>query len=264
MKIKQIRNATVRIEYAGNVFLIDPWLADKGTMGCFADIPGMPFRVPDKAKEQIPMPICALPESVEDVLSGVDYYIVTHIHPDHVDMSLDGTVGAKLDKTVPVLLQSENDAEVFKKSGFQNISVLADAAMSIRNIRIAKTPAMHGVIEPCGDACGVIFQSDEEKTLYLAGDTIWYDGVKKTLREFKPDIVLLNACAAELVENGRLIMNDEDVAAVMRTAPQAKIIISHMDNVAHACITRQDMRGLLARRNITEYLMPKDGEVLAF
>ena len=35
MEIKQIRNATIRVLYAGKTFLIDPWLAEKGQMGCF-------------------------------------------------------------------------------------------------------------------------------------------------------------------------------------------------------------------------------------
>jgi L-ascorbate metabolism protein UlaG (beta-lactamase superfamily) len=29
MKFRQIRNATLNIEYAGEKFLIDPWLAEK-------------------------------------------------------------------------------------------------------------------------------------------------------------------------------------------------------------------------------------------
>ena len=76
-------------------------------------------------------------------------------------------------------------------------------------------------------------------------------------------MVVLNACAAELVGFGRLIMNDEDVEAVARTVPDAQIVISHMDTVAHASITRYTMRGLLAKRGV-EYLMPEDGETLAF
>ena len=86
---------------------------------------------------------------------------------------------------------------------------------------------------------------------------------KKTLRTFTPDVVVLNACAAELVGFGRLIMNDEDVEAVARTAPDAQIVISHMDTVAHASITRYTMRGLLAKRGV-DYLMPEDGETLIF
>jgi L-ascorbate metabolism protein UlaG (beta-lactamase superfamily) len=31
MIIQQIRNATLKIEYGGNTFLIDPWLQDQGT-----------------------------------------------------------------------------------------------------------------------------------------------------------------------------------------------------------------------------------------
>ena len=112
-------------------------------------------------------------------------------------------------------------------------------------------------------ACGVLFQAKQEKTLYVAGDTIWTTEIKKTLQTFTPDVVVLNACAAELVGFGRLIMNDEDVEAVARTVPDAQIVISHMDTVAHASITRYTMRGLLAKRGV-EYLMPEDGETLAF
>ena len=32
MKIQQIRNATIKIEYAGKVMLIDPMLGEKGCM----------------------------------------------------------------------------------------------------------------------------------------------------------------------------------------------------------------------------------------
>lgn len=31
MKIQQIRNATLKITYGDTVFLLDPWLQDKGT-----------------------------------------------------------------------------------------------------------------------------------------------------------------------------------------------------------------------------------------
>lgn len=232
-------------------------------MGCFLDIPGNPFHVPDAAKEGIPMPMCALPEPAGEILKGVDYYVVTHIHPDHVDMAPDGTVGRMLDKTVPVLVQNEIDGKVFRESGFEQVLVLGETAYACGDVSITRTPALHGVIEPCGEACGVIFQAKQEKTLYVAGDTVWTTEIKKTLRTFTPDVVVLNACAAELVGFGRLIMNDEDVEAVARTAPDAQIVISHMDTVAHASITRYTMRGLLAKRGV-DYLMPEDGETLIF
>jgi len=196
----------------------------------------------------------------EDILAGVDCYLVTHIHPDHIDMAPDGTVGAPLDKSVPVFVQNTEDAEAFKRSGFRHVEVLKENGFG--EAHLTKTPARHGVIKPCGDACGVVLQCAGEKTLYIAGDTVWYDGVEKTLASQNPDIVILNACAAELEGYGRLIMGDEDVEAVSVTAPDAQIVLTHMDNVAHASITRHEMRAKLYRRGIKNYLMPQDGESL--
>lgn len=264
MKIQQIRNATVRITFGGSTFLVDPWLAPKRTMGCFADIPGHPFTVPDPVKEQILMPIFDLPMPAADVLKGVDAYIVTHIHPDHIDMAPDGTVGGPLDHACPVFVQSEEDAAVFRRSGFTDVRVLSSEGTSFAGVRLTKTPARHGVITPCGPSCGVVFEAEGEKPLYAAGDTVWYEAVGQTIRKFRPRVILLNACAAELVENGRLIMGDEDVAAVAAAAPESRIVLTHMDNVAHASITRHEMRGLLARRHVTSCLMPDDGETIDF
>ncbi|MBR0225548.1 MAG: MBL fold metallo-hydrolase [Thermoguttaceae bacterium] len=264
MKIKQIRNATLRIEYAGVNFLIDPWLAPIYSCGCFASHPGRPFHATDPVKERILFPMAELPESVDEILRDVHYYLTTHIHPDHIDVSPDGLVGAPLDKTLPTLVQNEADAEAFKRSGFQKVSVLSETPTNYGAATLTKTPARHGTATPCGEACGVLFRAPNEKTLYLAGDTIFYEGVQKTLTTCKPDVVILNACAAELQENGRLIVNDEDVESVAKTAPDATLILSHMDVVPHASITRCTMRGLMARRGIKDYYMPEDGETLEF
>ena len=263
MKSTQIRNATIRIEYAGKVILIDPWLAPKHQL-CFVDIPGMPFHVPDHMKENLPMPFYNLPMSIEEVLKGIDCYLVTHIHPDHIDISPDGTVGAPLDKKTPVICQNENDAAVFRESGFGDVTVLPTDGMNFGEAKLISVPARHGTVVPCGEAIGVIFEAAKEKTFYLAGDTIWYPEVKETLKTYRPEVVALNCCAAETVENGRLIMNDEDVECVAKSAPQARLYLTHFDNVAHASITRHIMRGCLAERGVTNYDMPEDGKTLEY
>lgn len=131
MKITQIRSATNRLVYAGKTFLIDPWLSPRHAFS-FADIPGHPFHIPDPMKEYLPMPFYDLPVSVREVLQDVDYIIVTHLHPDHIDMSVtDGTAGAPLDKTVPIFCQNEEDAAVLKKFGFQDITILPKEGIKI-------------------------------------------------------------------------------------------------------------------------------------
>lgn len=199
-----------------------------------------------------------------DILAGVDAYIVTHVHPDHIDMADDGSVGAPLDKAVPVFVQSEEDAAVLRRSGFARVEVLGEETV-FAGIRLSKTPGRHGTIIPCGPSCGVVFRHPDEKTLYVAGDTIWFDGVAESLRRYRPDVVVVNACAAELLDEGRLIMDDADVAALHAARPEARIIVSHMDTVPHAALTRQDMDQALRRRGIREAVfMPDDGQSADF
>lgn len=265
MKIQQIRNATNKITYAGKTILLDPWLAPQYSMGSFNSIPGKPFLIPDRMKMEIPMPICPLPLSIEEILSGVDAIIVTHIHPDHIDMDpRTGIVGGNLPKDLPLFLQNEKDKEIFEKSGFNDIRILQREGTPFGNMTLYKAPARHGTVIPCGDSMGVIFRAENEKTLYITGDTVWYPEIQKTIEKFHPEIITVNACAAELENFGRLIMNDEDTASVSIFAPQSTIFITHMDNVAHASITRYTMKGLLAGRNVTNYVMPDDGETVEF
>ena len=261
MKIQQIRNACVRISYCEENFLIDPWLMDKGAMGCFADTP---YHCADPSKENIPMPMCDLPLPVADILQDVDAYIITHVHPDHIDIDPDGTVGKVLHKETPTFVQSPEDAQVLLNSGFTDVTVLYENS-AFGKVNLIKTPGRHGTKIPCGPASGVIFQTQGEKTLYVVGDSIWYDGVRDTLTRFQPEVIIVNACAAALRNEGRLIMNGEDVAAVHTACPKAKIVISHMDNVAHATITRKDMKQFIHTQGLEEFtVMPDDGESLTF
>ena len=75
VEMQQVRNATVKITYAGTTFLIDPMLAKKGTYPGFEGT----------YRSNLRNPMVELPGSVEDVISGVDAVIVTHTHLDHWD-----------------------------------------------------------------------------------------------------------------------------------------------------------------------------------
>ena len=66
---RQIRNATVKLQYPGVSFMIDPWLMDACT----------PVER-DQAvatRSFIPKPICLLPASPEELTTDVDYYPVS-------------------------------------------------------------------------------------------------------------------------------------------------------------------------------------------
>ena len=265
MKIRQIRNATLRVRFGGVEFLIDPWLVSKAEGFTFGQSP-FASEVVDPAQLDIVMPMCELQIPLADVLSGVDAYVLTHLHPDHFDMAPDGTVGAKLDKGVPIFVQNEREVGVIRHSGFSDVRTFTDEGVSFRSVTLKRTYAKHGTKEPCGPASGVFFTSPSEtKSLWILGDTIWCDEVAKTMAELKPDVVILNACAAQLKTYGRLIMDDADVESVCRAAPNATVIASHMDTVAHASLTRKTLKTALERRGFaSRVLMPDDGEECTF
>ncbi len=74
MNIRQIRNATLVIDYAGKRFLTDPWF---GPQGDFPGFDGTP-------NSHIRNPLVDLPVPVEELV-GVDAVLLTHVHPDHWD-----------------------------------------------------------------------------------------------------------------------------------------------------------------------------------
>ena len=60
-------------------------------------------------------------------------------------------------------------------------------------------------------------------------------------------------------------MDDADVESVCRAAPNATVVASHMDTVAHASLTRKTLRAALERRGLAgRVLMPDDGEEYSF
>ena len=72
---QQIRNATTKLYYPGVVFMIDPWLMDE-----------CPPEERDRAvatRSFIPRPICPLPAPAEELIADVDFFLLTHFHPDH-------------------------------------------------------------------------------------------------------------------------------------------------------------------------------------
>src|SRR3954453_19712159 len=97
MNIKQIRNATIVVEYAGKKFLIDPMLAEKGTYPPF----------PGSIKQDQYNPIVSLQTSVDEIISGIDAVIVTHLHLDHFDEEAQRL----LPKDVKMFVQNEEEAK---------------------------------------------------------------------------------------------------------------------------------------------------------
>lgn len=257
MKITQVRNATIIVEYDETKFLIDPWLGPKNYMEGFESA----------LNSQIRQPRIELPFEIEKIVE-VDAVILTHFHPDHFD---EYAVNA-LNKDIKFFVQSQNDFEIIQSYGFKNLEIITQQGIDYKNIKLYKTNCQHGkreIIKPLCESIGmpydamvVVFKSNNEKTLYIAGDTIWCDEVSEAIDKFEPEIIVVNACAATVINGERLIMNIDDVKEVLQNAPNATVIASHMDTVSHLTVTRADLKKFKTENKVNNLLIPDDGEIL--
>jgi len=265
MKIKQIRNATMVLDYNGVRFLIDPMLGEKGSYPPFPSLRG------DESN-----PLIDLPESIESITDSIDAVIVTHTHIDHWDPKAIEV----LDKNLTIIVQNEYDADVIKKDGFENVQILENRK-EVNGVFLNKTPGKHFTDEETKvmmdkytsvtDTMGIIFSSKNEKTIYLSGDTIWYEEVENVLNTYQPEIIILNAGGNQFEmndedsEKGRLLMNEHDMYEVYKASPQSTIIASHMEAVNHWYTSKDDLKQMAEKHDFLDQLfVPNDGEAYTF
>jgi L-ascorbate metabolism protein UlaG (beta-lactamase superfamily) len=253
MDIQLIRNATLVVQYAGKKFLIDPMFAEKGTYPPF----------PNSPRQDQNNPLNDLPTSIGNIINDIDAVIVTHLHYDHWD---EAAIKA-LPKGIKLFAQNEEDAAEIRNAGFQNVEVLQEDTV-FEGIQLIKTKGEHGrgeILKLAGLVCGVVFKHPEEKTVYIAGDTVWYNAVQEVIDTHKPDIIVVNAGDNQFFEGGSLVMGKEDVYEVYKAAPEAKIIAVHMEAVNHWTLSREELKNFAAEKGASsKVLIPDDGELYSF
>ncbi|EQB37868.1 hypothetical protein M948_04700 [Virgibacillus sp. CM-4] len=253
MNLQQIRNATLVVDYADKKFLIDPFLADKGTYPPF----------PNSARQEQNNPLVNLPTSIDKIISNINAVIVTHLHLDHFDE----VAKEVLPKDIKMFVQNEEDAKEVEKGGFQNVEVLQEDSV-FEDVKLIKTKRNHGrgeIVKLAGPVCGVVFKHPMEKTLYVAGDTVWYEGVQEEIDAHNPAIIVVNAGDNQFLEGGSLVMSKDDVYQVSKASPHAKIIASHMEAVNHWTLSREELKSFINEKGISSNVfVPEDGESFSF
>lgn len=253
MEIQQIRNATLVVEYAGKKFLIDPMLAEKGAYPPFPNAP----------RQDQNNPLVELPTSVDNIIKEIDAVIVTHLHYDHWDEA----AKKRLPKDIKLFSQNEEDAAEIRNAGFKNVEVLTKDTV-FEGIQLIKTKGEHGrgeVLKLAGLVCGVVFKHQSEKTLYVAGDTVWYDAVQEEINTHQPEIIVVNGGDNQFYEGGSLIMGKEDIYETYKAAPKAKIIVSHMEAVNHWGLSKEELKSFINEKGIASHvLVPENGESYSF
>ncbi len=237
IEVQLVRNATLLASVDGTTFLVDPMLTPEG------ENPPIPNSPNDRNN-----PLVALPEVDLDY----DAVLVTHRHPDHWDEA----AREELADDVPLFCQPE-EADAFTEEGFTDVRPIEDEA-TFEGITIHRTPGKHGdgeLAEEMGPVSGFVLENGA--TLYVAGDTLWYDPVAETLEAFEPEMVVLNGGEATFEDGEPITMGVDDVRAV-REATDATVAVVHMEAINHCLLSREELRA-----GTEDVLVPEDGETVS-
>jgi L-ascorbate metabolism protein UlaG (beta-lactamase superfamily) len=251
MKIHHLRSVTFIIEVNSQFILVDPMLGKKGSIVPFAFFRHKPRK----------NPLVEMPADSEVILEKVTHCVITHLHPDHLDA--DGIKFLK-EKNIPVTANSK-DEKILKKKGLNLVQTLEYwKEDNFLFGKITGIPARHGygfIAKPMGNVMRFCIELPNFPSIYISSDTIYTNDVDKVLKEFKPDLTVVAAGAAQFDLGGLLLMNPTDVLKFIQNSPN-KVYANHMEAVNHCPTTREKLRNSLKINQLLDNVfIPEDGEM---
>ncbi len=126
-------------------------------------------------------------------------------------------------------------------------------------VRVTGTPARHGPAgADRGPVTGFVLTSQDrpEHSIYISGDTVWYDGVIEVSRRFPVRVALLFMGAARVPEVGphHLTFTAAEGVEAARVFPDATIIPLHFEGWAHYSESRRDIDVAFAAAKLQQRL----------
>lgn len=249
VEIQLIRNATLKLDYNGTTFLVDPVFGPKNSF--------MSFVVPNKNLN----PTVNLPISSKEIMENVDAILVTHAHADH--FFFDDAAKSVIDPSLPLFAQAF-DKEKIEKGPFNSITYI-DKKSEFSNTSIIRTGGKHGpdhMLEGLGEVSGFILQAESYPTIYIVGDCLWDEEIKSNIKKYNPDIIITNSGGAQW-GGDTILMDENSTTALAKFAPNAKVIAVHMEALDH-CKTTRKMMAEKAKEEKVEIIIPQDGEIVKF
>jgi len=236
---------TAVLDVAGLRFITDPTF----------DVAGTSYETPVYTLRKVDSPAVS-----SDALGDVDAVLLSQDH--HFD-NLDRAGRALLSRARRVLVPPAGADRL--GAGATGLaageSVTVDAPNG-RSVRITATPARHG--PPGGDRCPVIgfLISDAHSadarppSIYVSGDTVWYEGVEEVARHADVRVALLFMGAARVREVGpaHLTMTAEEGVLVARAMPNAVIVPLHFEGWAHFSEGRAEIERAFAAEGLGDRL----------
>ncbi len=173
-----------------------------------------------------------------DALGPIDAVLLSHDeHADNLDRS-----GRALLSRVPTIFTTPEGA---LRLGANARGLAAWQSAVVGALRITAVPGRHGPegCEPLlGYVTGFILQTLPAPglTVYVTGDTVFYDQVEEIGRRFSVDIMVANLGRVELPGGPRFTMSAEDAGKALVSVGARRIVPLHYDGWAHFTQGREE------------------------
>jgi L-ascorbate metabolism protein UlaG (beta-lactamase superfamily) len=256
MRITQLRNATIIVHVGRHNILVDPMLARKDVLP--------PLRLFDGQRRR--NPTVELPDNVNAALEGVTHCLITHCqkgHFDHLDRA--GKHWLR-ERQVPVIC-TPHDVEYLRKRGLNVLSLHNGHSEpqlflggTIRTVRCTHGLGLVGAVMEHG--VGFLIEMPGEPSLYLSGDTVLTDEVRRFVQRHQPEVCVVPAGGAHFDLGGDIIMGVDEVIEFARIA-KGRVVANHLEALSHCPVRRDDLRRAAAKAGLGDRLcIPQDGETI--
>ncbi|MFO0551120.1 MAG: MBL fold metallo-hydrolase [Polyangiaceae bacterium] len=249
MELLQLRSATLVLQLGEHRLLVDPMLAETGAL------PG--FKVVGGGRRR--NPIVPLPAVTPAALDGLTGALVTHEHPDHLDVA--GLRWLR-ERGLPVWT-NHVDAPSLAKKGL-DARVLTDGALGLRVETVASRHGRGLLGWLMGPVSGFYLSHPGEPSLYLIGDSVLTEPVLDAVRRLDPDVIVAPAGAANMGFGGDILFSVDELVTLGR-ASRGQLVFNHLEALDHCPTTRAGLHARLAEEGLLERShIPADGETLTF
>lgn len=252
MKITQIRNATLIIEIQGTHILLDPMLAQQSTL------PKLRYYKSNRRN-----PLVELPQIFYQLENCIEYALITHCQKGHFD-HLDRAGVRWLRNNQITTFCTSHDYSYLNKKGICT-KMLSEKVSPFFNGTIQQIPAKHtsGWLTPFMEhGVGYFIKQSGEPSLYLMGDTILTDEIRKFIIDNQPDYIVAPTGKAQFDIGAPLLLNEKEIIE-LASMSSGKIIANHMGALDHCRIDRAELTALLNQHNLIQhFIIPDDGETI--
>jgi L-ascorbate metabolism protein UlaG (beta-lactamase superfamily) len=231
VKLTYIGGPTLRIELGGVTLVTDPSFDAAGT-----EYTTGPVTLSKTADPALPA----------TSLGAIDAVLLSHDH--HAD-NLDHA-GRDFLSHAGKVLTTQAGAE---RLGGNAVGLAPWEEVGVKGMKVVATPARHG---PANGDRGPVIGFMLQDTVYISGDTVWFEGVEETIRRFpaiRTAILFLGAAHVPVVPS-HLTFTAEEAVRFARAVPEAVIVPAHFEGWKHFTESRQQIQKTFSAAGIEDRL----------